>query len=178
MISAKGVLRTEGFRYALDNGAWWAHQNNQPFDVAAFETAIAKLGKDADFVVLPDVVAGGLPSLKLSLSWLPKVATQLLLIPVQNGMVARDLQPHVSKEVGIFVGGTADWKEQTIPIWGKFAREIGCYCHVGRVNTVRRIAICRNAGVHSFDGSSVSRYAKTLPPLDAARRQVSLLEKL
>lgn len=32
MVSAKGQLRTEGMRYAMDNGARSAHQAGEPFD--------------------------------------------------------------------------------------------------------------------------------------------------
>ena len=47
MVSARGALRTEGFRYALDNGAWTSFQRGEPFDEAAFERAVARLGADA-----------------------------------------------------------------------------------------------------------------------------------
>lgn len=48
------------------------------------------------------------------------------------------------------------------------------WCHVARVNTARRIAACAAVGATSFDGTSATRYAKTLPLLDAAKRQRSL----
>ncbi len=54
LVSAKGVLRTEGFDYALDNGAWTAHQKGEPFDVPAFEKAVEALGTGADWIVAPD----------------------------------------------------------------------------------------------------------------------------
>jgi hypothetical protein len=41
LLSPTGVLRTEGFRYALDNGAWTAHQQGTEFD----ELAAAGLGR-------------------------------------------------------------------------------------------------------------------------------------
>jgi hypothetical protein len=63
LVSAKGALRTEGMRYALDNGAWTAFQQQQPFDEAAFLIAIERLGVGADWIVLPDIVEGGLASL-------------------------------------------------------------------------------------------------------------------
>ena len=40
LVSAKRTLRTEGMRYALDNGAWSAHQAGEPFDSRAFEQAV------------------------------------------------------------------------------------------------------------------------------------------
>ncbi len=59
--------------------------------------------------------------------------------------------------------------------WGALARETGCYLHVGRVNTAVRIRLCSAAGADSFDGTSPSRFACTLPLLDGARRQPDLL---
>lgn len=171
MVSAKGVLRCEGFPYALDNGAWTAHQAGRPFDVDAFERAVRLMGDDADFVVLPDIVGGGLRSLELSLAWLPKLRHLPLLLPVQDGIEPRDVCDLVSRNVGLFLGGSTQWKLATAAQWGRCAREWRCHLHVGRVNTVRRVAICAAAGAHSFDGSSVTRYSANLPRLDNARRQ-------
>jgi hypothetical protein len=53
LVSAKGELRTEGMRYAIDNGAWTAYQQNQPFDETAFVLAVDRLGERADWIVLP-----------------------------------------------------------------------------------------------------------------------------
>jgi len=47
MISARGALRTEGFRYALDNGAWTSSQRGEPFNEAAFERALSRLGANS-----------------------------------------------------------------------------------------------------------------------------------
>lgn len=174
MVSAKGVLRTEGFRYALDNGAWTAFQQQQPFDVPAFERAVRELGTGADFVVVPDIVAGGLESLAFSLDWLPRLSG-LRLLAVQDGMTEDDVAPHIGRSVGVFVGGSTPFKEHTMAGWAKLARSRGAYCHVGRVNTVRRIRQCADAGVDSFDGSSASRFALMVPRMEAARRQLSLL---
>lgn len=66
LVSATGVLRTEGFGYALDNGAWSAFQRGQSFDELAFRRALDMLGAGADFVVVPDIVCGGEASLELS----------------------------------------------------------------------------------------------------------------
>jgi hypothetical protein len=168
MVSAKGVVRTEGFRYALDNGAWTAFQHQLPFDTEAFLEAYRKLGKGADFVVLPDIVAGGYRSLEFSMSWLPRLGDCPNYLAVQDGMVDADLPSGIE---GIFVGGTTEWKENTLPMWGSAARRQGIKLHVGRVNSARRIHLCEAVGADSFDGSSVSRYAVTLPGLENARQQ-------
>jgi len=174
MVSAKGPLRPERFPYALDNGAWTAFQRGEAFDVPAFEKAVALLGSKADWIVLPDIVMGGLASLRFSLGWLdtlrnrPQLRGAHYLLAVQNGMEPQDIAALVGPEIGIFVGGDTPWKLAT---WARLAHERGAICHVGRVNTVRRIRLCAAAGADSFDGSGVSRFASALPPLDLARRQ-------
>lgn len=177
MVSAKGPLRPECFRYALDNGAWTAFQRGESFDVPAFEKAVALLGPGADWIVLPDIVAGSLASLRFSLDWLdalrnrPSLRGSQYLLAVQNGMEPQHIGPLVGPEIGIFVGGDTPWKLATMASWARLAHERGAICHVGRVNTVRRIRLCAAAGADSFDGSGVSRFASALPPLDLARRQ-------
>lgn len=175
LVSAKGVLRTEGFPYALDNGAWTAFQKGQPFDELAFTTALAKLGRDADWTVLPDIVAGGLPSLEMSLRWMRTVldSCERGLLAVQDGMTTDDVRPFIGARVGIFVGGSTAWKERTMAGWGALARELGAWCHVGRVNTARRIRLCQAAGVTSFDGTSASKFADTVDLLNNAVRQLA-----
>lgn len=177
MVSAKGPLRPERFRYALDNGAWTAFQQGEAFDVPAFEKAVTLLGSAADWIVLPDIVAGGLASLRFSLDWLdalrnrPYLHGAQYLLAVQNGMEPQHIAPLVGPEIGIFVGGDTPWKLATMATWARLAHERGAICHIGRVNTVRRIRLCAAAGADSFDGSGVSRFASALPPLDLARRQ-------
>jgi hypothetical protein len=176
MVSATGVLRSEGMAYALNNGAWSAHCAGTKFDHAAFLRAVDKLGEGADWIVLPDIVAGGLASLDLSLKRkdaLRGIPTPLM-IAVQDGMQPSDVREHLSMSVGIFLGGSTAWKEATAMQWGHLARRRNCLLHVGRVNSQRRVAICAAAGASSFDGSSVSRYACTLPGIDAAKKQDDL----
>lgn len=171
LVSARGVLRTEGFQYALDNGAWTAFQRGEPFDVAAFEKAVALLGAGADWIVVPDKVCDAAATMEMAREWLPKLAAYPVLVAVQNGMTPDDVREWLGPRVGIFLGGDSEWKEQTARMWGELARERGCWFHVGRVNSARRIAICAEAGAHSFDGTSASRFALSLPRLDRAVRQ-------
>lgn len=173
LVSAKGCLRTEGMPYAMDNGAWTAYQQDLPFDERAFSKAIDLLGASADWIVIPDIVAGGLRSLDYSLAWIERLRglSTPLLLAVQDGMAIDDVRSLLSPSVGIFIGGTTSWKEETAQQWGALARRRNCYLHVGRVNSQRRIAICAAAGANSFDGTSVTRFAKSITRLDAATRQ-------
>jgi hypothetical protein len=172
------VWRTEGFPYAIDNGAWTAFTQKRPWDRAKFEGVVALLGAGADWIVLPDIVEGGMESLNRSLDWIPRLdhLRVPLLIPVQDGMTYEDLAPHVGPLVGLFVGGSTEWKEASMAEWGRLKLDTGCYLHVGRVNSARRIRLCHLAGVDSFDGTSVTRFACTLPMLDRARRQSTLFK--
>lgn len=174
IISRTGVWRTEGFAYTLDNGAWTDYRSGRDFDDDKFKALVDKLGWQADWVVAPDIVAGGLLSLRLSLFWLPHllVRTKLVLIPVQDGMEPNDLVRIVMpKRIGIFLGGSTDWKLANMARWGEFCAKRGIHYHVGRVNTLKRFRLAHIAGADSVDGSSASRYAVTLPMLDFASRQ-------
>jgi len=174
MISRAGVWRTEGFAYALDNGAWTDYRNGRDFDEPKFQALIDKLGGQADWVVAPDIVAGGLLSLRLSLCWLAPllVRTRLVLVPVQDGMEPADLVNIVlPKRIGVFLGGSTEWKLERMRQWGEFCAARGVHYHVGRVNTLKRFRLAHVAGADSVDGSSASRYAVTLPALDFASRQ-------
>lgn len=177
LVSASGVLRTEGMPYALDNGAWSAFIQGRPFDELAFDKAFSLLGENAEWVVLPDIVAGGLRSLEFSLLWLERLRSSPapLLLAVQDGMTPDDVREYLSPAVGIFVGGTTEWKLKTLHSWGILARRRCCHLHVGRVNSAKRILLCAAAGgAHSVDGTSASMYAKTIGPLSEAVRHTEI----
>ena len=176
LVSAAGPLRPEGFPYALDNGAWSAFTQGRPFDERAFVVALRKLGGGADWTVLPDVVAGGKPSLDLSLRWMRQVLDESprALLAVQDGIEAADVEGFLGPRVGLFVGGSTEWKLRTLAAWGALGARLGCWVHVGRVNTVRRIHACGIAAATSFDGSSASRFAVNVPHLTNARNQLAL----
>lgn len=179
LVSAKGVWRTEGFSWAGDNGAWTAFEQGEPFDEDCFrrflDWAALQLVR-ADFLVAPDIVAGGLRSLDFSVKWLPELKgapCEKLLLAVQDGMTTADVAPLLADGsfAGVFVGGSTEWKLETLPAWCNLAEQFGAWAHAARVNTVKRINRCLAAGAHSFDGSSATRFAKSAAPLDAARRQ-------
>lgn len=168
----------EGLEHAVDNGAWKAFQQNQPFDEAAFSSLMDRHGSCADFVVIPDIVAGGMRSLDFSLTWAPKMShLRKILLPVQDGMDVFTVSAVLRENptMGIFLGGSTEWKLKTMLSWGVLAAVIGRHYHVGRVNTMRRIRLAHEAGADSFDGTSATMFSCTLPMLDAARRQPSLI---
>ncbi|MFV3332929.1 hypothetical protein ACNFIA_18455 [Pseudomonas sp. NY15437] len=92
----------------------------------------------------------------------------LTLIAVQDGVEPDDVREFLSPSCGLFLGGSTDWKLKTCNAWGVLARRRNCHFHVGRVNSAKRIKLCSAAGAHSIDGTSATRFSKTLPRLDAA----------
>lgn len=195
LVSRAGVWRTEGFeRIAADNGAWADFQAGRPFDEDAFERFLEWLEKTIipDWIVLPDIVAGGLQSLDLSLRYMNRclAIAPRVLIAVQDGMTFDHLAPLVGPSVGIFLGGSTEWKEETMIRWGRWCAAPGnyqttnsldqpvgvrCDYHVARANTKRRIFAAIAAEARSFDGSSGSRYAVTIPMLTHWARHRDLL---
>ena len=164
-----------GFRWCIDNGAWAARTEPATWSEGAFLELVALKGDGADFVVVPDVVGAARATLDKAAHWLPRLTevADRRLLAVQDGMVPDDVRDWLGPETGIFVGGTTDWKLKTLSTWAQLARERSAWCHVGRVNSVRRISLCSLAGVDSFDGTSASRFAKTVPKLNHARLQTS-----
>lgn len=193
LVSASGEIRTEGMPYAIDNGAFRAwlewKAGRQPvnlLDVDRFVRAVDQLGAGADWIVLPDIVGEGRASLDLSISWSTRAREREglesvpLYLAVQDGMEIDPLFTELAEFLscgrvqGLFVGGTTEWKEATLPFWGKVARWFDLKLHVARVNTTRRISLCLAAGAHSFDGTSATMFSVNLPKLDGARRQIDL----
>jgi hypothetical protein len=187
LVSAAGVWRTEGFEWAGDNGAWADFQAERPFDEPRFERFLrwaAKQQPRPSFIVLPDIVLGGKPSLDLSVRWLRKLRRRIawrgqrFMIAVQNGMESGAMLGRIKRMigplVGIFVGGDTKWKLATMAFWCRLAHAAGAICHIARVNTAKRIHLCEAAGADSIDGSSASRFEVTLRPLELARQQMDI----
>lgn len=176
-VSAAGVWRDEGFELvAGDNGAWTDFQRGLQFDEPRFARFVEWFGNRPKMLILPDIVLGGEASLRLSLQWLDRLAGHpaKLLIAVQNGMEPGEIAPYLSPRVGVAIGGDTAWKVATMPAWAALARDRAAHCHTLRVNTEKRIRLCHAAAVDSFDGSSASRFAVTLRPLELARQQQDL----
>lgn len=145
---------THGF---LDNGAFSDWRAGRPFDEIAFARDLARARECAvppDFIVAPDIVAGGASSLALSLRWLPAVsAVGPAYLAVQDGMSEADVDAALPGYAGVFVGGTLRWKLETGGQWTAFARARGIGCHVGRVGNMARVAWALRIGATSIDSS-------------------------
>lgn len=163
--------------YMIDNGAWGCFKREVEWDGAEFSEYLKKWGAGADMIVLPDIVGGGEESLARSMEWAEECQSfgAPVLLAVQDGMPLSTVQRILERHpFGIFVGGSTEWKLKTLPDWGRMARRVGCWLHVARVNTARRIRLCQLAGAHSFDGTNVTRFPANIKLLENARNQICL----
>jgi hypothetical protein len=185
-VAALGVHRDEGFRFMVENSAYsfWTHgmawhEGPVPKRGKGFAALLASHGRSplCDGIIAPDIVCGGMESLRLSLSWLPRLLEYgpRVYIPVQPEIPPQEIAPLLGERVGVFVGGDSRWKEQTAAAWTRLAHEAGALCHVGRVNSRRRLMICKAAGVDSFDGSGPSRFEVVLHEMERFRGELCQL---
>lgn len=146
--------------YAIDNGAFGDWKNKQDFNERRFIEAVAHtqyldyyLGDAPDFIVCPDIVAGGLASLAFSLRFVPSLQDRgaPLYLVLQDGMQESDVEPSLPLFQGLFVGGTLPWKISTGERWVRFAHKHGLHCHIGRVGTARRVSWAMRIGADSID---------------------------
>jgi hypothetical protein len=155
--TVRGELPPRRHPWFFDNGAFGDWKAGRAFDSEAFEAdlqAIERSGDRPDFIVAPDIVAGGMESLEFSKAWLPRL--QRLGVPlylaVQDGMgaeIGSELEPFA----GIFIGGTLPWKLKTGRMWAALAKTYGLKCHIGRCGTARRIQWAKRLDVDSVDSA-------------------------
>jgi hypothetical protein len=114
-----------------------------------------------DFVVVPDIVTGGIGSLAFSGQWRENVPVEMpAYLAVQNGMTEAAVADHLDEMAeggfpyaGLFVGGDLPWKLATSAAWVAFAHGRGLRCHVGRVGVPDRVRWARAIGADSIDSS-------------------------
>ena len=146
--------------WTLDNGAYSSYVNNENFDEQAFtEMIYKKLPKTKtkpDFIIVPDIVGGGLKSLEFSLTWIDKLKDldYNWYLAVQDGMKCKDIEPILDKFDGIFVGGTIKWKVRTGEEWVRLAHDHKLRCHIGRVGVFSRIVWAKRIGADSIDSTN------------------------
>lgn len=145
--------------WAFDNGAFKDFSAGKPFNLKKYEAALDYVWLHAktnpDFTVAPDIVAGGLESLRFSDSWKKKLGAMgaPVYLVVQNGMTEADVAAALDGYAGIFVGGDLRWKMKTGLAWCRFAHAHGRKCHIGRMGTENRVRAALRWGVDSIDSS-------------------------
>jgi hypothetical protein len=142
--------------YILDNGAFSAWKNGQIWNETKFKVLVNKY-PDYDFVVAPDIVCGGMGSLRQSLNYVGEIPRPLYLA-VQDGMQGEIIRKYLAGFDGIFVGGSIPWKYQTARMWSDISHLHNLKCHVGRVGTYEGLIQMHFAGIDSVDTTTPSRH--------------------
>ena len=137
--------------FVLDNGAFIAWRDKQPWDAAAWREMIQFVrmtGLTPRWATVPDVVADAAATIErwhqhadevLRLGWPAAFC-------VQDGMRPADVPQQASI---VFVGGTDRWKFPNLPAWtDSFPR-----VHCARVNAPEMIEACERLGCESIDGT-------------------------
>jgi len=139
---------------ALDNGAF----SERGFDEYLFTKRLSECKQKRiplEFVVCPDIVAGGIRSLTFSRYWQTRLSVyDNLYLAVQDGMpYTIDLEGYA----GVFVGGSVKWKWQTAPTWVFVADRAGLKTHIGQVGTADRLKWADEIGADSVDSTNFER---------------------
>ena len=152
-----GELPARRSRFFHDPGAYRDWRAGRPFNVCRWQRDMRWMslrGVVPDFVVVPDIVAGGLASLAWSAFWRDAVPSEFrAYLAVQDGMTVDDVVPCLAEYHGIFVGGSLRWKLATGCVWAELARRHGLACHIGRVGTAARVQWARSIGATSIDSA-------------------------
>jgi hypothetical protein len=145
---------------ALDNGAYSAWTKGYGFDEYLFlkqlSMCIQKKLK-LDFVVSPDIVAGGVESVYFSIDWARRLVGHPLYFAVQDGMQPEHVNPTLHMFKGIFIGGTLKWKLETGQMWVEWAHSHQKPCHIGRVGTFENLRWAKQIGADSVDSTTFTR---------------------
>lgn len=171
-VVVRGELPARRSRFMHDNGAYRDWRAGRSFNITRWDRDMRWMlyrGIVPDFVVVPDIVAGGLESLAWSEFWRDAVPdTFPAYLAVQDGMTAADVVPHLPRYDGVFVGGSLPWKLATGAAWARLAREHNLRCHVGRVGTAARVRWAYAIGATSIDSCLPLRAGEHLAAFLAA----------
>ena len=148
-----------GVPCALDNGAFTCYRKGYPFQEDIFLDTIKKCYKlniKLDFIVCPDIIAGGRESLDFSYEWSKRLkTTPNLALVLQDGMDVKDLTSDILKRFTyLFIGGTVDWKWRTAETWVGFARNKNKRIHIGQCGKLKYLERAKELDVDSVDSTS------------------------
>lgn len=146
------------YPWILDNGAFKAYRNNEPWDVDAFVgrlSQIESMPRGPDFVVLPDVVTNPTRTKERAMKW-AGIIQHPTAYPVQDGVTpddAADLAYRTDSEY-LFIGGTVEWKRKHAEAFVETAHSRGLKCHIGRPGD---LVWADRIGADSVDTTSIVR---------------------
>lgn len=160
---------------ACDNGAFECWQKGIAFDQGSFYRMLRRVRSSRiQWVVCPDIVASE-DSLEFSIWWERRLRGEWpLMLAVQDGMSVNAIESYCDRFVGLFVGGTIEWKKRHAAQLASFARRVGMSIHIGRVNTVQGMRWAEQIGADSIDGTGFVRWPWMLDAIERDDSQLDL----
>lgn len=164
-VTPKYYRKKQIVNWFLDNGAYKAFTSNTPLNEGLFYDVIERCITDnniPDFIVIPDIVSGGIKSLEYSITHIPTLECYdiPLYLALQDGITSSDVASvlyHHNVISGLFIGGSKEWKMNTMGFWKK---TFNLPVHVGRIGTIKDYKKCFFSRIDSVDGSNPSRNNK------------------
>jgi hypothetical protein len=142
------------------NGRVWAADNDcfQGLDANAYHKMLTRIPTTGKFVNAPDVVGDHKATLKRWRRW-SHLIHQLGHKP---GFVLQDgcdsIRQVPDDALAVFIGGTTDYKLGMGSDVAREAKARGLWVHMGRVNSLRRLAWAESIGCDSVDGTKWVRW--------------------
>lgn len=158
-----GPRKTNSIDNVLATGLPWAADNDcfNTYNPDLYITLMQRIkGKQRLlFITAPDVVANAEETLRRFYLW--ESVLQGYCLPIayvgQDG-ITNYLIPWHSFDA-FFIGGTTEWKLSTEAAdLVKYAKSLGKWVHMGRVNSQRRLKYAMSIGCDSVDGTGYSKF--------------------
>lgn len=148
--------RYQGHKFAIDNGSFSNFRSSRFLNLVKRQRPYRS---KCLFVTVPDKVGSHDETVKLFNLYAPTLSTWPRAFVLQDGCNKISSVPW-DKIIAIFVGGSTEYKlsllvEEII----QYAKSIGKWVHVGRVNTPKRFKNFLSQNVDSIDGSGISRFS-------------------
>lgn len=159
--------------YAIDNGVYSDYVRNKKWDENSFLKLLDRFSEHCDWIVIPDSIGDWEATLSLFMIWVNKLFYyhRPLMLVAQDGAeknnyreikgITKNSSRIIEGGIGIFIGGSTEWKLSHSRKIAQICRENNSRCHIGRVNSSKRVQLCYSWGATSFDGSGMSRFRET-----------------
>jgi len=174
-----GYATPHDWPYIFDNGVYSAWVRDEDWDERAWRQAVRDLDqmpRDPDFVVLPDIVGGGMESRKQSSRCRGFVPDEYATaFAAQDGMPIGKVG-RWAYNLGcdaVFIGGTHTWKRQHAAAIVTEAHERDLDAHIARPGLPDGLIWAERIGADSVDTTSIAR-SKAYYHLRALEEQTRL----
>lgn len=151
------TMLSSGLPFGCDNDCFVG------FDEAKYRRFLKKMAGAPRclFATAPDVVADAKATMASFPWWKPVIESAGLPVALVGQDGVEDLDIPWDDFSAWFVGGSTEWKmSQASADLLTEAKRRGKWCHVGRVNSLKRLDAAMMMGADSVDGTATSRWGK------------------